>query len=180
MNKTCFNSRMKTRGNKLGFTLIEMITGLAVLAIILTIVPVVFVQTIRINDEVINLGQLEVIALESMSELLDDLRKAKAVDASDPAVLTVTTDSYTANYSVDPTTNILMREYDGAETPGANEVLAEGFYMGYTMELSWAESGNAADKDYIVTLNLTINESNGTSVFDEEYAIRPTYLNANG
>ncbi len=52
---------------------------------------------------------MEIIATESISELLDDLRVAKAIDTSDPNVLKIATDSYTVMYTVDATDKILMR-----------------------------------------------------------------------
>ncbi len=170
---------IKNKNNKKGFTLIEMITALAVLAILLGFISTIFVQMMGIETELTDVGQMEIIATESMSELLDDLRLAKEVDATDADYLRISTDSYTAIYSIDPTDGILMREYEGADDPGANPVLAEGFYMGNTIDLQWTYSGDAATSDYSVTVDMTMYDSKGEVVHTDEYLVRPSYMNAN-
>ncbi len=179
--------------NKKGFTLIEMIIGMAVLSILIGIIAVVFTQMIRISNEVTDMGQLEIIAAESMSDILNDLRVAKEVTITDPtatvpSILNVTTNDYTAMYRVDDvdsdatTTDdmLLMREYVNAETAGAKEVLDKRFYMGYNMSLIWTISGSAAGDDLQVTLTLNLLEPDGDVAFEEEYVVRPSFANAGG
>ncbi len=179
--------------NKKGFTLIEMIIGLAVLSILTGIIAVVFSQMIRISNEVTDVGQLEIIAAESMSDILNDLRVAKEVTITpagtvDPSILNVTTNDYTAMYRIDdvdgdPTTTddtLLMREYVNAETPGANEVLDKRFYMGYNMSLEWSITGSTATGDLQVALILNLLEQDGDVAFEEEYVVRPSFANTNG
>ncbi len=170
---------IKNKNNKKGFTLIEMVTALAVLAILLGFISTIFVQMIGIETEVSDVGQIEIIATESMSELLDDLRLAKEVDATDPDFLSVSTDNHTAIYSIDATTGVLMREYEGADVAGANEVLAEGFYMDHTIDLQWSSTGDSATNDFVVTIDMTLLDKKGETVHTKQYVIRPSYTNAN-
>ncbi len=166
---------MKSLKNNQGFTLSEMIISLAVVSTLLTTLSVVFTGALRVTDEVNELGRIEAIAFELMSEISTDLHLARAVDITRDSSLEITTDNYTAEYSVDPEKNILMRRYEGEET-SAEEVLAEGFYMGYDMELSWEETDAATDSDYALNLTLTLKETDGTPVFFEEYTVRPGYM----
>ncbi len=171
---------IKNKNRKKGFTLIEMVTVIAVLTILLGFIATIFVQMLNIETEVTDVGQMEIITTESMSELLDDLRLARDVDASDPDFLRISTDSYTAIYSVDATTGVLMREYEGADVAGANEVLAEGFYMNHTLELVWSETGDVATGDYNVVIDMKLLDRNGDVANSEQYLVRPSYMNANG
>ncbi len=165
--------------SKKGFTLIEMVITITVMVIILGFITNIFVQTMRIEAEVVDIGQMEVVATESMSEIIEDLRMAKAVDTSDPDVLSITTDSYVAKYSIDATEKILMREYENADVPGAKPVLDERFYMEYSMALTWTPDGDPALGDYTVTLEVVISEKDDTEIYREEYVVRPSYMNAN-
>ncbi len=58
-------------------------------------------------------------------------------------------------------------------------MLAKDFYMGYTMELSFSDTGAAATKDYVITVNVVIYDEKDVAVHSEEYVVRPSYINAN-
>ncbi len=164
-----------------GFTLIEMIVVLAVLTIILGFITSIFVQMIRVETAVLDTGQLDIIATECMSELIEDVRIAKIIDiTTNPDVLLISTDQYTVMYSVDATEKILMREYAFDSPPQPKEVLSKGFYMGHYIDLAWAETGDPSTDDYAVTLNIVIFDSKDKEVYSEEYIVRPTFMNANG
>ncbi len=166
--------------SKKGFTLIEMVVTLTVMIIILGFITNIFVQTMRIETGVTDIGQMEVVATEVMSELIEDLRMAKAVDMTTvPGEIAITTDSYVARYSIDATDEILMREYKDADVPGAKPVLDQRFYMDHDMELTWTEDGDPTLGDYVVTLEVALSEQDGTEVYREEYVVRPSYMNAN-
>ncbi len=164
---------------KKGFTLIEMVVVLAVLTIILSFITSIFVQIMRIETEIADIAQVEIIAAESVTELIDDLRIAKAVDATSATELTITTENYTVTYSIHSTQGVLMREYENDDPPGIKHVLANGFYMGHTMALAWAEEGNPATNDYTVRLVVTLFDSDNEEVYSEEFVTRPTFINAN-
>ncbi len=165
---------------KKGFTLIEMVIVLAVLIIILSFITSIFVQIMRIETGIADIAQMEIIAAESTTELLDDLKIAKSIDLTSATELKIVTDDYSVSYSVHLTDGILMREYANDDPPGAKPVLSKGFYMGHTMELLWSSSGDASTNDYTVTLDVTIFEQDGDEVYSEQYVVRPTIINANG
>ncbi len=186
---------IKLLNTKKGFTLIEMVIGMAVFAVIIGVVTTVFPQMLRVNSEVTDLGQLEMIAAESMTELLDDLRAAESVSevvdsTVSPAITTlhVVTENYTAIYYIDETNYILMRNYIDTKDPDreAVEVMAEGFYMGYQMTLDWTivDTTATAGGELNVTLNVEFFEDGvdptGTGIVPihtEQYVVRPTVAN---
>ncbi len=164
---------------KKGFTLIEMVIVIAVLTIILSFITAIFVQIMRIETEIADVAQVEIIAAESVVELIDDLRIAKAIDTTNAVELKIATEDYTVTYSIDSTQGILVREYENDDPPGAKPVLASGFYMGHTMQLSWTEQGSATTGDYTLRLIASLYDSNNNEVYAEEYVVRPTFINAN-
>ncbi len=155
-----------------GFTLIEMVIGIAVLTTLLAVLPMIFSQFVTLTTEVTNLARMQIIASESTSELVDDLRHATGVVISDTGVLTVTTDEYVANYSIDPVKKILLRGYNGNES---SEVLAEGFYMGYLLHIDW--SLPTENDDYTVILNTSLTNSDNEIVYAVQQIVRPVLLN---
>ncbi len=167
-------------GNNKGFTLIEMVIVLAVLGIILTFITAIFVQIMRVETEIADIAQVEIIAAEATVELIDDLRFAKGIDIISESEVKITTDDYVATYTIDATNGILMREYENDDPPGAYPVHAQGFYMGTTMSFTCKEEGTVAGSDYTITLDVTFYEDGTDEIYSEQYVIRPTLINANG
>ncbi len=169
----------KNNNAKKGFTLIEMVIVLAVLIIILSFITSIFVQMIRVETEVADIAQMEIIAAECTTELLDDLKIARSVDLTTTGDLTIATADYTVTYSIDATSGILMREYENDDPQQENPVLASGFYMGHTLQLTWAESGDSTTGTYTITLDARLFEEDGDEVYYEQFVVRPTIINAN-
>ncbi len=158
-----------------------MVIVLAVLGIILTFITAIFVQIMRVETEIADIAQVEIIAAESTVELIDDLRFANDIDIISPSEVKITTEDYVATYTIDATNGILMREFENDDPPDvAYPVHAQGFYMGTTMSFTCTAAGDPADGTYTVTLDVTFYEDGTDEIYSEQYVIHPTLINANG
>jgi len=164
--------------NKKGFTLMELIVGMVIFAIISISISMVLTPTLsafrRANDFAEYNALLDNIANQIIGDLSQSVREPDFepdVDIDDN-VLTIHLNAKVVRYYIN--NGVLWREVGDTAMP----VFTEDFYHRKSLSIAFAPV-DADDTDFVsYTLTITIRENGGAGFeVSRDYVIRPLLLN---
>ena len=149
-----------------GFTLIEMVITIALLAILTTMAASVMVPMTKVVRTSTELAEINRVYDTLSGEMTADLERAAAAITAGDGAFTVPTSSGSVAYTdVD---GVIYKAVDGGE---AQPMLDKAYYRNWRAAFSLAGDGG------VYTLTLTLTNADGEEFPSREYKVRPLALN---
>ena len=176
---------MKIFKNKKGLTLMELIVGMLMFAIIGLTISTSLAPTLMAYMRANDFAEYNTLLDNVANQIISDMTQAREVPQFEQGVwvedvtrnLTIRMPTHNVTYTVD--NGVLQRSRGGEPAP----VFAEDFYKRKDVSFMLTGTGNAASPTslslFTLTVRLTerVNVGNTPFELEREYAVRPLMLN---
>ncbi len=152
-----------------GFTLIEMIATLALLAILTTMAASVMMPMTKATFKANRLAEVERVYDTLSGELVADMERAAGPMTFNDGSLAIPVSGGSVTYSARD--GVIYKSVNGGE---AGPMLEKGYYRG------WSAAFAVSESDGVYTLSLTLSGEDGEALPSHEYKVRPLTLNQYG
>ncbi|MCL1822787.1 MAG: hypothetical protein FWG44_01160 [Oscillospiraceae bacterium] len=166
--------------SKKGMTLVELLTGIAMLSFLMIMITSILMPTSRVQSRVIDLAEMNTLLDNVSNPIIKDLSSATSVvpgsmifGADD--LVRIPIGNTWVEYTVDPASGILMRETnrDGGVS---RFVLSPAYYRNKSITFAVTDAGLTSGTGFILTV--IILSDTGEELADRSYAIKPLAVNS--
>ena len=159
--------------NKKGMTLVEVLVGMLVFTILVTLITWILVPITRFYTQTNDLAETNLLLDNLSNQMLDDLWGAVDVAASGTE-LTIRTNADTVVYDIGTDNN------EGLICKDDRPILDRKYYKGKTINLEYLDTdekliSGTAPSAFLIRITLL---SDGAIVASRDYAVKPLVLNS--
>ena len=164
---------IKLLNSKSGMTLVEVLVGMLVFAILATCVTWILIPITKFYTQTNDLSETNLLLDNLSDQMLDDLWGAIDVAASGTS-LTIRTNADTVVYDIG------IDENEGLLCKDERPIFERKYYKGKTINLEYLDTeenpiSGTAPSAFIIRITLL---SDGTAVESRDYAAKPLVLNS--